>query len=159
MRCVWLIFIEWVLSNRFTFRGDKTDISLMTNFLAPSILVINEMSVFSPLNVKRFDKTHSIYINHTHLIHFFYTFQFASYSLWNQKFFFSQTENLEPLNLHQSSSMASSSSKQTSGSRSSIVKPKTMAIPSKSFEVQSESPVDFASLKRNMMNLESLITV
>jgi len=30
MRCVWLIFIEWVLSNRFTFRGDKMDISLMT---------------------------------------------------------------------------------------------------------------------------------
>ena len=36
------------------------------------------MSVLSPLNVKRFDKTHSIYINHTHLIHFFYTFQFVS---------------------------------------------------------------------------------
>jgi len=34
-----------------------------------------------------------------------------------------------------------------------------MAIPSESFEVQSESPVDFASLKRNRMNLESLITV
>jgi len=55
--------------------------------------------------------------------------------------------------------MASSSSKQTSGSSSSIVKSKTMAIPSESFEVQSESPVDFASLKRNGMNLESLITV
>jgi len=34
-----------------------------------------------------------------------------------------------------------------------------MAIPIESFEVQSESPVDFASLKRNMMDLESLITV
>jgi len=34
-----------------------------------------------------------------------------------------------------------------------------MAIPVDSFEVQSESPVDFASLKRNGMNLESLITV
>jgi len=34
-----------------------------------------------------------------------------------------------------------------------------MVIPSESFEVQSESPVDFASLKRNGMNLESLITV
>ena len=34
-----------------------------------------------------------------------------------------------------------------------------MAIPSESFEVQSESPVDFASLQRNGMNLESLITV
>jgi len=34
-----------------------------------------------------------------------------------------------------------------------------MAIPSESFEVQSESPVDFASLRRNEMNLEFLITV
>ena len=34
-----------------------------------------------------------------------------------------------------------------------------MAIPSESFEVQSESPVGFASLRRNGMNLESLITV
>jgi len=34
-----------------------------------------------------------------------------------------------------------------------------MVIPFKSFEVQSESPVDFASLKRNGMDLESLIAV
>jgi len=34
-----------------------------------------------------------------------------------------------------------------------------MAIPSESFEVQSESPMDFASLRRNGMNLESLISV
>jgi len=34
-----------------------------------------------------------------------------------------------------------------------------MAIPLDSFEVQSESPVDFASLKRNGMDLDSLITV
>ena len=34
-----------------------------------------------------------------------------------------------------------------------------MAIPSDSFEVQSESPVDFASLRRNGMNLEPLISV
>jgi len=40
-----------------------------------------------------------------------------------------------------------------------LLKPKTMAIPLDSFEVQSESPVDFASLKRNEMDLESLITV
>jgi len=33
-----------------------------------------------------------------------------------------------------------------------------MAIPLDSFEVQSESPVDFTSLKRNEMDLESLIT-
>jgi len=80
--------------------------------------------------------------------------------LCNQKFFFSQTENLEPPK-PLSSSMASSSSKQTSGSSSSNVqiKPKTMAIPFESFEVQSESPVDFASLKRIRMDLESLITV
>jgi len=34
-----------------------------------------------------------------------------------------------------------------------------MAIPSDSFEVQSESPVDFASLRRNGMNMEPLISV
>jgi len=34
-----------------------------------------------------------------------------------------------------------------------------MAIPFESFEFQSESPVDFASLKRNGMELESLIAV
>jgi len=65
--------------------------------------------------------------------------------------------------------MASSSAKQVTGSRDSsmqiytdsgyLLKPKTMAIPLDSFEVQSEPPVDFASLKRNMMDLESLITV
>ena len=57
--------------------------------------------------------------------------------------------------------MASSSSKKISESRSSSpqIKPKTMAIPSDSFEVQSESPVDFASLRRNGMILEPLIFV
>jgi len=52
--------------------------------------------------------------------------------------------------------MASSSSKQTSGSSSSNlqIKPKTMAIPSESFEVQSESPVGFASLRRNKTLIE-----
>ena len=57
--------------------------------------------------------------------------------------------------------MASSSSKQTSGSSSSNtqIKSKAMVIPLDSFKVQSESPVDFASLKRNGMDLESLITV
>ena len=34
-----------------------------------------------------------------------------------------------------------------------------MAIPFESFEVQNESPVDFASLKRNGMDLGSLIAV
>jgi len=65
--------------------------------------------------------------------------------------------------------MASSSAKQVTGSSDSgmqiitdsgyLLKPKTMAIPLDSFEVQSESPVDFASLKRNGMDLESLIIV
>jgi len=38
-----------------------------------------------------------------------------------------------------------------------VIKPKTMAIPLESFEVQVESPVDFASLKRNGMNLDALM--
>ena len=56
--------------------------------------------------------------------------------------------------------MASSSSKQASGSSGSglqIIKPKIMAIPYKSFEVQIESHVDFESLKRNGMNLDALM--
>jgi len=63
--------------------------------------------------------------------------------------------------------MASSSSRQENVSssyglqintRSSyVMKPKTMAIPLESFEVQVESPVDFASLKRNDMNLDALM--
>jgi len=61
--------------------------------------------------------------------------------------------------------MASSSSKQVSGSSSFglqintgssyAIKPKTMAIPFESFEVQIESLVDFESLKRNGMNLDA----
>ena len=38
-----------------------------------------------------------------------------------------------------------------------MIKPKTMAIPLESFVVQVESPVDFASLKRNGMNLDALM--
>ena len=38
-----------------------------------------------------------------------------------------------------------------------LIKPKTMTIPLESFDVQVESPVDFASLKRNGMNLEALM--
>jgi len=63
--------------------------------------------------------------------------------------------------------MASSSSRQETGSSGSglqintgssyVIKPKTMAIPLESFEVQVESPVDFASLKRNGMNLDTLM--
>jgi len=39
-----------------------------------------------------------------------------------------------------------------------LIKPKTMNIPLESFDVQIESPVDFASLKRNGMDLEALIS-
>ena len=63
--------------------------------------------------------------------------------------------------------MASSSARQETSSSGSglqinsgssyVIKPKTMAIPLESFEVQVESPVDFASLKRNGMNLDSLM--
>ena len=63
--------------------------------------------------------------------------------------------------------MASSSTEQVTGSSGSglqintgscyVIKPKTMAIPYRSFEVQVESPLDFASLKRNGMNLDALM--
>ena len=62
--------------------------------------------------------------------------------------------------------MASSSAKQVTGSSMSdnqinadsgyMIKPKTMAIPTESFEVQIESPVDFASLNRNGLSMDSL---
>ena len=65
--------------------------------------------------------------------------------------------------------MASSRAKQVTGSSDSgmqintdsgyLLKPKSMAIPLESFDVQIESPVNFASLKRNGMDLEALITV
>ena len=63
--------------------------------------------------------------------------------------------------------MASSSARQETSSSGSglqintgssyVIKPKTMAITFESFEVEVESPVDFASLKRNGMNLDSLM--
>jgi len=63
--------------------------------------------------------------------------------------------------------MASSSAKQVTGSSGSgiqitskssyVIKPKTLAISLEYFEVQVESPVDFASLERNGMNLEAEI--
>ena len=63
--------------------------------------------------------------------------------------------------------MASSSTRQETGSSASglhidtrssyMIKPKTMATSFESFEVQVKSPVDFASLKRNGMNLDSLM--
>ena len=73
------------------------------------------MFVLSPLNVKRFDKTQSIYINHTHLIHSLH-FSICEHALCEiKKIFLSQTENLEPPKLS-SSSMASSSATQETGS-------------------------------------------
>jgi len=137
---------------------------LLNKFSCTPYFVINELSVLSPLNVKRFDKI-TIYISHTQLIHFSYTFKFLSSTL-KIRFFFSQIENLRTLNL-QHSSMALSSARQETDSSGSglqintgssyVIKPKTMAIPFESFEVQVESPVDFASLKRNGMNLDSLM--
>ena len=119
----------------------------------------------SPLNVKQFDKI-TIYISHTHLTHFSYTFKFLSITLKISFSIFSQTRKPRTLNL-QHSSMASSSTKQVSGSSGSglqiitgssyVIKPKTMAIPFEYFEVQIESSVDFASLKRNRMNLDALM--
>ena len=63
--------------------------------------------------------------------------------------------------------MASLSARQDTGSSGSglqintglsyMIKPKTTAIPLESFEVQVESSVDFASLKRNRMNLDALM--
>jgi len=38
-----------------------------------------------------------------------------------------------------------------------LIKPNTMTILFESFDVQVESPMDFASLKRNGMDLEALI--
>ena len=108
----------------------------------------------------------TIYFNHTQLTHFFYTFQVFKHSLKNLFSLLTKTENLEPKNL-QHSSMASSSAKQVTGSNGSgiqinsessyVIKPKTMAIPLESLEVQVESPVDFASLERNGMDLEAEI--
>jgi len=56
--------------------------------------------------------------------------------------------------------MASSSSKQVISSSSATlqIKAKTMTVPTESLEVQIESPVDFPSLNRNEMWLESLIS-
>jgi len=56
--------------------------------------------------------------------------------------------------------MASSSSKQVISFSSATpqIKSKTMSVPIESLEVQIESPVDFPSLNRNEMLLESLIS-
>ena len=53
--------------------------------------------------------------------------------------------------------VSSGSGLQINTGSSYVIKPKTMAIPLESFEVQVESPVDFESLKRNGMNLDALM--
>jgi len=52
---------------------------------------------------------------------------------------------------------ASGSGMQLDTRSSYLIKPKTMTILSKSFDVQVESPVDFAFLKRNGMDQEALM--
>jgi len=51
----------------------------------------------------------------------------------------------------------SGSSMQLATGSNYVIKPKTMSIPLDSLDVQIESPVDFASLKRNGMDMEALI--
>ena len=55
-------------------------------------------------------------------------------------------------------STSGSSMQQGTGSNYSI-KPVTVSTPIDSLEVQIESPVDFASLKRNGVDMDALITV
>jgi len=111
--------------------------------------------LFVPSECETFCQNHYIYQSHTthSLSLHFQIFQTA------KKIRFSLSLKLETLNL-QLSSMATS----TSGSGMQLdtrskykIKPKTMVIPIESFDVQVESPVDFTSLKRNGMNLESLM--
>ena len=100
--------------------------------------------------------TKSLYISITHNSLSFFTLSSFSTA---KKIKFSLSLELETLNL-QLSSMATS----TSGSGMQLdtrskykIKPKTMVIPVESFDVQVESLMDFDSLKRNGMNLESLM--
>jgi len=117
------------------------------------------MSVLSPLNVKRFDK-YTIYINHTHLIHFFYTFQFVSILSVKINFFFSQTENLEHPK-PSSSSMASSSARQETGSSNQKapvyeIRERTMSLEEWKLVVQVENPIDFLSLAHHGCDLRGI---
>jgi len=111
------------------------------------------------------DLTNSLYISVTHNSLTFPTLSSFWALHWKSDFIFSswkhRTLNLQP------STMASSSTRQETGSSASglhidtrssyMIKPKTMATPFECFEVQVESPVDFASLKSNGMNLDSLM--
>ena len=69
---------------------------LLNKFSRAPYFVINELSVLSPLNLKRFDKF-TIYISYTQLTPFSYTFKFLSSTLKIRFFFYShKQENLEP---------------------------------------------------------------
>ena len=105
--------------------------------------------------MKRFDKI-TIYISITHNLLTFLTFSSFSTA---KKIGFSLSLKLENLNLQLSSMTTSTSGSgmQLDTRSKYMIKPKTMVIPIESFDVQVESPVDFASLKRNEMNLESLM--
>jgi len=71
---------------------------LLNKFSRAPYFVINELSILSPLNVKRFDKF-TIYISHTQLTHFSYTFKFLSSYSKNQIFSSLKLETLRNLNL------------------------------------------------------------
>jgi len=102
-------------------------------------------------------KIHYIYQSHTtHSLS--YTFKFLSSLLRKSDFLFSQTRNPKPSTSLMATSTSGSGMQLGTGS-SYLIKPKTMSIPLESFEVQIESPVDFASLKRNGMDMEALISM
>jgi len=77
------------------------------------------------------------------------------------KIFFSQTEILEPLNLHQSSSMASSSASQETGSSNQKapvyeIRGRTMSLEEWELIVQVESPIDLLSLAHHGCDLRDI---
>jgi len=84
----------------------------------------------------------------------------VSYSLCYQKKI-SQTENLEPPNLHQSSSMASSSASLETGSSyqkapAYEIRGRTMTLEEWELNVQVEIPVDFLSLAHHGCDLRDV---
>ena len=120
---------------------------LLNKFSRAPYFVINELSVLSPLNMKRFNKI-TIYISHTHLTHFSYTFKFLSITL-KIRFFFLK---LKPRTLNlQHSSMASSSARQeivSSNQEASAykIRGRTLSLEEWELNVQVENPVDLLSL-------------
>ena len=133
---------------------------LLNKFSRAPIFVINELSVLSPLNVKRFDKI-TIYISHTHLTHFSYTFKFLSITLKIRFYFlFSQTRKPRTLNL-QHSSMASSSARYEivpSNQEASAyeIRGRIMSLEEWELNVQVENPVDLLSLAHHGCDLRGI---